>query len=170
MIKKLLVFVAVSALFYSCKKVDAGGCTLQPSTFVAPTSEVNALQGWVSTNRPGAVQHSSGLFYEIINPGSGTVVPGVCSNVIVKYAGYLTNGNKFDDSNTNYPNGITFLLGQLILGWQKGIPLIKKGGSINLYIPPSLGYGNQDITNNAGVVVVPANSILVFSIQLVDVQ
>jgi FKBP-type peptidyl-prolyl cis-trans isomerase FkpA len=170
MIKKLLVFVAVSALLYSCKKVDAGACTLQPSAFVAPAAEVNALQAWVSTNNPGAVQHSGGFFYEIINPGSGTVTPAVCSNVTVKYVGTLTNGSKFDDSSPTYPNGITFLLGQLILGWQKGIPLVKKGGSVNLYLPPSLGYGNQDVRNNAGVVVIPANSILIFSIQLVDVQ
>lgn len=170
MIKKLLLLVAVPALLFSCKKVSPDACSLTESAFVAPASEVNALQGWISTNHSGATQHPSGIFYEINNPGSGTVIPGVCSNVTVKYAGYLTSGSKFDDSNPTYPNGITFLLGQLILGWQKGIPLIKKGGSINLYVPPSLGYGNQDVRNNAGVVVVPANSILVFNIQLVEVQ
>jgi FKBP-type peptidyl-prolyl cis-trans isomerase FkpA len=170
MIKKLLLLVAVPALLFSCKKESTPGCTLTDSAFVAPAAEVTALQNWVIANRPGATSHPSGLFYEIANPGSGTVTPGVCSTVTVKYAGYLTNGSKFDDSSPTYPNGIPFLLGQLILGWQKGIPLVKKGGSLSLYIPPSLGYGNQDVRNNAGVVVVPANSILIFSIQLVEVQ
>ena len=68
------------------------------------------------------------------------------------------NNVKFDENLT----GTTFALGGLILGWQKGIPLIQKGGSINLYIPPSLGYG----ANATGSI--PANSILVFTIQLVD--
>ncbi len=170
MIKKLLLLVAVPALLFSCKKESTPGCTLTDSAFVAPAAEVTALQNWLSTSNPAAVQHSSGIFYEIGNPGSGTVTATVCSTVTVKYAGYLTNGSKFDDSNPTYPNGIPFLLGQLILGWQKGIPLVKKGGSITLYVPPSLGYGNQDVRNNAGVVVVPANSILIFNIQLVDVQ
>ena len=170
MIKKLLLLAAVPALLFSCKKESTTGCTLTESTFVAPAPEVSALQAWVSTNHPGATQHPSGFFYEIANPGSGTVIPGVCSNVTVKYAGYLTNNSKFDDSSPTYPNGISFLLGQLILGWQKGIPLVKKGGSLSLYLPPSLGYGNQDVRNNAGAVVIPANSILIFNIQLVDVQ
>jgi FKBP-type peptidyl-prolyl cis-trans isomerase FkpA len=61
-------------------------------------------------------------------------------------------------------------LGQLIIGWQKGLPLIKSGGSITLFIPPSLGYGNQDIRNSSGAVIIPANSNLKFTIDLVSVQ
>jgi FKBP-type peptidyl-prolyl cis-trans isomerase FkpA len=74
--------------------------------------------------------------------------------------GTLTNGTQFDANTT----GTSFALGQLIVGWQKGIPLSKKGGTINLYIPPSLGYG----PNQAGII--PPNSNLVFTIQLMDFQ
>jgi len=137
---------------------------------VAPASEVTSLQAYVNANHPGATQHSSGFFYEITNPGSGTT-PSLCSYVIVKYTGTLTNGTQFDSSNPNYPNGVSLALGNLILGWQKELPLIKSGGSINLYLPPSLGYGNQDQRDpNTGAIVIPANSITVFTIQLVAVQ
>ena len=160
MMKKLFVFVAIAILFVSCKKTSSNNCTYTESNAVAPPSEIASVQAYVNANHPAAIQHSSGLFYEITNPGTGTATPGVCSTVTVKYTGTLTNGTQFDANTT----GVSFVLGQLILGWQKGIPLIRAGGSINLYIPPSLGYGS----NTVGTI--PANSILVFTIQLMDVQ
>jgi FKBP-type peptidyl-prolyl cis-trans isomerase FkpA len=159
--KRLFIFCSLVLLFVSCNKPSVNtGCQYTASTFVAPTSEITSLQNYITANHPAAIQHSSGLFYEINNPGSGITVPEVCSAVTVKYTGTLTNGTMFDQNTT----GVSFTLGQLILGWQKGIPLIKKGGSINLYLPPSLGYGS------AAVGSIPANSILVFTIQLLDVQ
>jgi FKBP-type peptidyl-prolyl cis-trans isomerase FkpA len=166
MIKKLLVFSAVAILFVSCKKTNENTCPYADTAAVAPGSEITAVQNYVTSNDPAAIQHSSGLFYKITAAGTGTVAPGVCSGVTVKYTGSLTNGFKFDENLT----GFTETLGGLILGWQKGLPLIKSGGSISLYIPPSLGYGNRDVKDNNGTVIIPANSILVFTIQLVAVQ
>ncbi len=164
MIKKLVVFSAITILFASCLKSADNKCTFTESTVVAPAAEVTALQSWVASNNPAAVQHPSGFFYEITNPGTGTTAPGICSEIYITYTGTLTTGAKFDENLT----GTSFALGQLILGWQKGIPLIKKGGSIKLYLPPSLGYGATAIRDNAGVTVIPANSYLVFNIQLLD--
>ena len=65
----------------------------------------------------------------------------------------------FDDSGNS---SITYALGDLIVGWQKVIPKLKKGGKMKMYIPPTLGYGNQA----AGPI--PANSILIFDIELVN--
>jgi FKBP-type peptidyl-prolyl cis-trans isomerase FkpA len=164
MLKKLLVSVAVATLFVSCKKVTPT-CGYTTSNAVAPTAEVNTLQSYITASHPTAIQHLSGVFYEITSPGTGAT-PEVCSNVTVKYTGTLTNGSQFDQNLTGYTN----TLGGLILGWQRALPLIKAGGSITLYIPPSLGYGSQDIRNSSGVIVIPANSILIFTIQLVAVQ
>ncbi len=166
MLKKLFVCVAVAMVFVSCKKVsNTAGCPYTTSTAVAPASEISTLQTYIMANHPSAIQHSSGVYYEITAAGSGTT-PEVCSNIVVKYTGKLTNGSKFDENLTGYSN----ILGGLILGWQRALPLIKAGGSITLYIPPSLGYGANDIRDNNGVIVIPANSILVFTIQLVAVQ
>ena len=158
MLKTLLTFFSFCIILSSCKKDD--NCKYTESAVVVPASEMANLQTWVSANRPLAIQHPRGFYYEITAAGTGTVTPSVCSNVTVKYAGYLTNGFKFDENTT----GITFALGQLIVGWQRGIPLIKTGGSINLYLPPSLGYGSSA----SGPI--PANSILIFNIQLTAVQ
>lgn len=156
-----IALLAMPFIFVGCSKStdDNTGCGFAGSNIVAPASEIATLQAYVNANHPAAVQHPSGFFYEITAPGSG-LNPSLCSRIMVKYSGYLTNGTKFDEN----LNGAVFILGQLIPGWQKGIPLIKKTGSINLYIPPSLGYGSQ------GSGSVPGNSILVFVIQLMDVQ
>jgi FKBP-type peptidyl-prolyl cis-trans isomerase FkpA len=159
MLKRLLIFFSFCIILSSCKK-DDNSCKYTESAVVVPASELATLQAWVAANHPMAIQHPGGFYYEITTAGTGTVTPSVCSNVTVKYAGYLTSGFKFDENTT----GITFALGQLIAGWQRGIPLIKTGGSINLYLPPSLGYGSSA----AGTI--PANSILIFVIQLTGVQ
>ena len=162
MIKNLFFILSASLLFSSCLKSSGSntGCAYSVSGTVAPASEIATLQAYINANHPAAVQHSSGLFYEIPVPGTGTVTPGVCSTVTVRYSGYLTSGAKFDEN----LSGISYALGQFIVGWQKGIPLVKKGGTINLYIPPSLGYGNQQVGS------IPPNSILIFYINLDNVQ
>ena len=160
MIWRLIILVSFCIVQISCKKSSDNDCNFSVSNVVVPASEMTSLQSYVSANYPAAILHPGGFYYEIIAAGTGTVTPAICSNVRVTYAGYLTNGTKFDEELV----GITFKLGQLIVGWQRGLPLIKKGGSINLYLPPSLGYGSVAVGS------IPANSILRFSIQLLDVQ
>src|SRR5882757_8262217 len=138
MLKKLFGFSSIVILLASCVKGTDNSCPYKASTAVAPASEIASVQAYVNANHPGAIQHSSGLFYEITSPGTGTTTPAVCSTITVKYTGTLTNGTKFDENLVGYSN----ILGVLIEGWKIGIPLIKAGGSINLYVPPSLGYGS----------------------------
>ena len=162
---KLLLILALPLVMASCLKdePDNNTCQLTLSTKVAPAPEVASVQNYLANSSITATQHPSGLFYVVNNPGA-VVTPTACSAVTVKYVGRLTNGSTFENSSTDHPDGITFTLGQLISGWQIGIPLIQKGGSITLYIPPSLGYG----ANASGPI--PANSILIFTIELVNVQ
>jgi len=160
---RIFLLLLTGAFFItSCSKSNdtPRGCTFTESTVVAPGSEVATLQVWINANRPAAIQHASGLFYEIITPGTGTITPGVCSTITVKYTGTTLNGVKFDENLV----GAQFVLGSLILGWQKGVPLIKKGGLIYLYIPPTLGYGT------AGSGSIPPDTYIKFSIELVDVK
>ena len=161
MFKNSVFVLILSLTLASCSKsVDPIGCIYTESTLVAPPAEIAYLQTWITANRPAAIQHSSGIFYEIVVPGTGTVTPAVCKTVTVKYTGWLLNGVQFDQNLI----GAQFVLGGLIVGWQKGLPLIKKGGTIYLYIPPSLAYGA------AGSGSIPPNSYIKFSIELVDVQ
>ena len=162
--KKIIPFLLIcSVALSSCLKKDKG-CQYTSTTNVAPASEIQAIQNYLNANSITAIQHPSGFFYKIHNAGSG-MAPSLCSAVRVAYTGKLTNGNVFDSQ-----TDVTFQLGVLIEGWKKGVPLIQKGGEITLYIPPSLGYGPSDIKDNNNVVIIPGNSILVFDIDLLDVQ
>ncbi len=85
--------------------------------------------------------------------------------VTVHYVGTLTNGSKFDSSRDRFqPFSFTLGSGKVIQGWEKGIPGMKVGGKRKLVIPSSLGYGS------VGQPGIPANSTLVFDIELLSVK
>lgn len=158
-----LLFLTGSLGFFSCFKKDTG-CGYQTDYSVAPPNELQNVKKYLDSIGVTATLHSNGFYYNVITPGSGTV-PGVCSSVTVTYIGKLINESVFDQQ-----TDALFTLGGLIPGWKQGLPLISKGGEIKLYIPPSLGYGSVPQTDNTGKVLIPANSILVFDINLVNVQ
>ena len=165
MYKKLFIaiIIALPFVFSACKKDSSTSCGYTPTTTVAPAGEIANLKAYLDANSLPYTPHSSGIFYNISAPGAGATA-NVCSAVTVKYLGQLTNGTGFDSSYKSYPAGIKFILGSLIPGWQIGIPLVKPGGSIKLYIPPTLGYGSTATGP------IPANSNLIFTIDLVNVQ
>jgi peptidylprolyl isomerase len=103
------------------------------------------------------------LVVEDLVVGTGATA-AVGDTVTVNYVGTLTNGTKFDSS---YDRGQTFSFrigaGQVIAGWEQGVPGMKVGGKRRLTIPPSLGYGNQAVGP------IPANSTLLFDVDLVSI-
>lgn len=119
------------------------------------------IQDYIADNNIDATKHSSGLYYVITTEGSGSH-PAANSTVVVKYSGYLTDNNVFDQTEGN--NSATFNLHGLISGWQIGIPLLKVGGKGTFFLPSALGYGSQ------GTGSIPANSVLIFDIELVNIQ
>ena len=168
MMKKIFCgLILSSVLIAGCIKSDTK-CPYNDSKAIAPTAEIDSLQKVLTDSGIIASQHPSGFFYKISNTGTGTGITNLCSNVTVTYKGSYFNGHVFDSTATG--NVATFQLGQVIVGWQKGLPLISKGGDITLYIPPTLAYGPNPIRDNQGNVIVPGNSYLVFDIHIVDIQ
>jgi FKBP-type peptidyl-prolyl cis-trans isomerase FkpA len=158
---------AIFILFTSCKKQDR--CPYTDSGISASTTERTYLQNYLSTNSIAALEHTSGVFYNIALAGSGAI-PSICSTITVKYSGSIIPSGTVFDATTAGSSGSNFTLGELITGWQKALPLIKSGGKITLYIPPSLGYGQQNTRDNNGNIIIPGNSYLKFEIELVNVQ
>src|SRR5690554_3551739 len=107
---------------------------------------------------------ASGLKYVIWKKGNGEQAEAG-DNVSVHYAGRLLDGSPFDDS---YKRGqpFTFPLGggRVIRGWDEGIAYLNVGDSATLIIPSELGYGAADRPT------IPANSTLVFDVELMDVK
>ena len=153
-----------SFLFTSCLKKDSGCGYGDPGT-VATTDEKLQLKAYLDSAHIQATLSPNGFYYAIAQMGEGNAA-AQCSQITVSYKGWLTTGSSFEPQTTT----VFTALGSLIDGWREGIPLIRKGGSIKLYIPPSLGYGSKGITDNSGNIVVPPNSIIIFDISLIDVQ
>jgi FKBP-type peptidyl-prolyl cis-trans isomerase len=87
--------------------------------------------------------------------------------VVVHYTGWLTDGKKFDSSvDRGQPFEFQIGVGQVIQGWDQGVLSMKIGGKRKLIIPPDLAYGNRDV----GEGLIPANSTLVFEVELLDLK
>lgn len=110
--------------------------------------------------KSGVKKTASGLLYKIEKAGEGES-PKATDTVKVHYKGTLPDGTVFDSS---YDRGepIEFQLNQLIPAWVEAIPMLKKGGKMEIVLPPQLGYGDRP----AGKI--PANSTLKFEIELLD--
>ncbi|MCE1644805.1 FKBP-type peptidyl-prolyl cis-trans isomerase, partial [Enterobacter hormaechei] len=110
----------------------------------------------------GVVKSKTGLLYKIEKEGSGKK-PVASDTVVVNYRGTLIDGKEFDSSyKRNEP--LSIRLDSVIPGWTEGLQNVKKGGKIKLVIPPELAYGKADLPG------IPANSTLVFDIELLDVK
>ena len=151
---KIWIFAFVFALFVSGCEKDSG-CKPVPVD-----NEKAVLETFNTSISMNAIKHSTGLYYEILVPGSLTK-PLQNSIVYVKYKGTLLTGEVFDQQ-TN-PGFTVFTLSNLIDGWKTAIPMIGKGGSIRISVPSALAYGCQ----GQGTTIKP-NSPLYFEIELVD--
>ncbi len=152
--------------------VLAGGYFVATSMSPAAPAQGQAATGSTATSTP-QVQGQD------VKVGTGEVAaPG--SSVSVLYVGYLgqiSTTTIFDasafhkDAKTGVIPPLTFTLGAqgLIPGFQIGINGMKVGGERLIAIPPSLGYGTQDVKDSSGKVIIPANSTLIFDVQLVKV-
>ena len=184
--KKSAVLMAASLLFFAAcsqdKKEDSGNKTEQkqeaantqtppptppPSQTVDPQEQARVdgelIKKFVEEKKLNAKSTESGIFYVIEKEGKGKN-PTLESTVKVHYAGTLLDGTKFDSS---YDRGepTEFPLRGVIRGWQEGIPLFKPGGKGKIIIPSGLAYGPRQVGPN-----IPANSVLVFDIELLEVK
>jgi len=113
-------------------------------------------------NNPGVVTLPDGLQYLIVNKGTGKK-PAATDTVVVHYKGMFIDKKEFDSSySRNEP--ATFQLNQVIKGWTEGLQYISAGGKIILYIPYELGYGETSAGN------IPAGSVLIFEVELLEVK
>ena len=115
--------------------------------------------------RGGAeVTTPTGLKYTDITVGNGPS-PRPGQTATVHYTGTLTGGAKFDSSrDKGQPFSFVLGTGSVIKGWDEGIATMKVGGRRKLVVPPALGYGPSARPG------IPANSTLVFDVELLDVK
>jgi FKBP-type peptidyl-prolyl cis-trans isomerase len=153
MTKLSLVLSAVAVFAVAgCEKND-------PATAPKTDSAVAA-----STGTNGTKTTASGLQYEVLKHGTGTVSPKPTDTVKVHYHGTLLDGTVFDSS-VQRGEPISFPLNAVIPGWTEGLQLMKVGDKFKFTIPPNLAYGPNSPSPK-----IPPNSTLVFEVELLGIQ
>ena len=113
--------------------------------------------------KPGIVELSSGLQYEVLVEGNGEK-PTAFNQVTCHYHGTLIDGTVFDSSvKRNKP--ATFPLNMVIKGWTEGLQLMPAGSKYRFFIPPQLAYGERQVSAEIG-----SNSTLIFEVELLGIN
>jgi len=151
----LLAAIALVFTFTACQKQDVYDREAQLQT------DREIILKFIADQKLTNVLENDGVFYQVIKEGTGTESLGLTDTAVVNYEGrLLSDGAVFDESEDT----VKFALNSVIEGWQRGLPLIKKGGQIRLLIPSPMAYANFSVGS------IPANSPLDFTVDLVDVK
>jgi peptidylprolyl isomerase len=128
-------------------------------------AQKNAIQNGKNLNyMESNMVTKSGVKIEITEKGNG-IIPSKGDRLTVHYSGKLTNGTKFDSSyDRNQP--FTFMVGegQVIVGWDEAFAQLHQGDKAILTVPAEAAYGNREVGG------IPANSTLIFEVELLNVK
>lgn len=152
----MLVLLSAFSLLTACKK-DKDYAAI----------DEGLIKQYIADNKlADAQRQESGLYFVPITKTSG-VQPKGGQLVSVLYTGMLLDGKVFDATSNRGNKPFEFALGrnQVIKGWDEGIALIKKGEKAMLLIPSQLAYGSDGAGSS-----VPANAVLRFDVELVDIK
>ena len=168
MTSRFLALLAITLLLLGCNKptdttsgnkdswvvTSTASPPSAPSTPAAPSASSQSNE-WKTT--------ASGLKYQVLKQGTGTVSPKATDTVKVHYHGTFLDGKVFDSS-VQRGEPATFPLNQVIAGWTEGLQLMKVGDKFKFEIPPDLAYGP------GGRPGIPPNSTLLFEVELLGIQ
>lgn len=156
-----LFTLAVGVCLLGCSpKSQSGGdasSTTTPESAETPATAASAPSSEMKTT-------ASGLKYQVLKQGTGTMSPKATDVVNVHYHGTLLNGTVFDSS-VQRGEPISFPLNQVIAGWTEGLQLMKVGDKFKFEIPPGLAYGERSPSP-----MIPPNSTLVFEVELLGIE
>lgn len=174
-LKIFLLVLVVASITTSCKKDPASKYDAEKQL----AADDAAIQAFIAANNIQAVKHQSGIYYVLSSSGSGNFAYSDLNttSVTVKYTGKLLNGTTFDSNTTGitfgppqFPNG----LNNLIEAWKVALAPksiggiveggLQNGGKIRIITPSLYGYGPSTTRS------IPANSVLDFEIELVEVK
>ncbi len=145
------------------KKREANAAKLKPI-------EDAKIKAYIASKGINATKLPSGVYYAITTPGAGANA-AAGQKVQMKYTGKTLAGVAFD-SNTDpafghvSPFEFTVGTGQVIPGWEQGIPMFNKGAKGILLIPSYLAYGENPPPGGK----MNANEILAFDVEVVDIK
>ena len=124
------------------------------------------IQAYLKKNNLTGLKITGGTYYVITKPGTGSK-PQTGQTVSVLYKGTLLDGKVFDSSEKQGGKPLSFVLGvgQVIPGWDQGLAALPQGTKAILLVPSPLAYGSRGAGPD-----IPANAILRFDVELVEVK
>ncbi len=170
--RPLLTVLALSALTaaacgYSDPYASSGPVANESPLTASPSPGVDDFNAGAGLP---VVKYPDGLKFIDLTVGTGAVVHKG-DTVTVQYTGWLFNGTKFDSSrDRGQPFTVPIGQGQVIGGWDEGIPGMMVGGRRKLIIPPALAYGPNGQQDSNGNNIIPPNATLTFIVEMVSVQ
>jgi FKBP-type peptidyl-prolyl cis-trans isomerase len=105
---------------------------------------------------------ASGLQYKVVKAGSGRK-PVDSDTVLVEYRGTLLDGIEFDATTPGKPASLR--VSMVIPGWKEALKLMGAGAKWQLFVPPTLAYGERGVGSDIG-----PNELLKFDLELVEVK
>ncbi len=128
------------------------------------TLDIDRINGYIQENNLTGFQSlDNGIHYKILEIGNQEY-PQVGDTLSVEYVGQLLSGREFDRNYTNQPFELILGSGEVILGWELGLPYVDEEGQVILIIPSGLAYGSTSINS------IPENSVLIFRIKLLEIK
>lgn len=141
--------------------------TIALAAALAWAAPVDPAEAFLARNRhaAGVVETASGLQYKVTTPGTGAP-PTATDVALVMYDGTLIDGSRFDRSAQPF----VAPLGEqaTVPGFEEALRLMPRGAKYRVWIKPSLGYGKDEKRDPTGRVVIPADSVLVFDLDMLD--
>jgi len=158
----LLIVLLFSACLSACTK--STGITSPAAVQTQAVIDDNLITQYLKNKGLTATQiDTTGVRYIIDTPGTVSVLYTSSTQITVAYTGILmTTGTIFAQTNNFHPS---FVLGQVIRGWQLGIPQVEQGGTITLFVPSRYAYGPYAQPG----IGLPANAVLIFNITVYNV-
>ena len=148
--KRLLIFLAPLIFLTACQTYSEDD----------KKSFDKEIQTYLDKEGIDCERSSSGLYYKIIEPGVGELIK-YQDKVQFTYKGTLLDGTVFDEQ---LEEPVEFNVRELIGAWKEIMLELREGGKAFLVAPPQLGYGDRELED------IPANSILVFEMEVIAVK
>ena len=165
----LILVLALAVYGFATKKSDKPNAVSTIPTITVSNTPASALPTSKSSSAsatltPTTMKDVNKLVIEDIKVGTGEAALAG-KKITVNYRGTLTNGTEFDSSyKRNEPFSFTLGAGEVIQGWDQGFAGMKVGGKRKLMIPAAMGYGAR------ATGAIPANSTLIFDVELLSVE
>ena len=155
----LLVGAAASVLAGCGGGASSGSSGSSAPVPVASDVERTTFAPSLGIHLESMSRRPSGLYVQDVATGTGAVVTRG-RTAVVRYTGWLPNGEEFDSGEVSVSVGSR----QTIAAWEEALLGMRVGGTRRIVTPPNLAYGSR------GAGKIPPNAVLVFEMQVTDVE